>query len=66
MNRVNGFLVVLEEDISAERAAELQHLFMNIRGVVSVAVIESDPSTQIAEQRARHKLAMKLLDALKF
>lgn len=64
-NRTNAFLVVLDEPTHEDDAEPILAAIRQLRGVISVAPVESDCLTErIAEARVRRELGEKLFAVL--
>lgn len=63
-DKIKGFAVALEADISQEQADLVQVALSQIRGVLRVEAEVQDISGYIAEARARNELASKLIAVL--
>jgi hypothetical protein len=63
-DRVDAFIVVLEEDIREDEVRPVLDAIRQLRGVLSVEVHIAYPSTAIATARARHEYASKLWDII--
>ena len=62
--RVNAFVVVLEDTIRSDDAEDIIRLLSLIRGVSSVRPVPEDMSSVIARDRARTELRGQILDVL--
>ena len=64
-DRYNALTVVLATDVRDDDAEALLSAIRQFRGVVSVTGNVTDPASHVAQQRARHELETKLLEALR-
>lgn len=64
-DRFYSLTVVLEKDTRDDDAEKLIKAISLLRGVVKVKGNVASPQTWFAEERAKHDLAMKLMDVLK-
>ncbi len=65
-NRINAFVVVLEDDMSEERAKTTIDAINHIRGVLETIPQTSDPISElIARSRLRTELLTKIFDMIK-
>ena len=62
--RIDGFTVAFDSEISREQADHIREALLLIRGVVAVKANEVDPGTYIARQQAAHAIRMKVYKAL--
>lgn len=60
----NGFLVIMENDISEEYAQGLMNAMRHFRGVISVTGNVASVSDRIATERAKQEFARRLLDVV--
>lgn len=60
----NGLSVVLAEDVSEEWKDRLVDAIGTMKGVLSITGHVADFESHIANDRARHELAMKVLDVV--
>lgn len=63
-DRFHSLTVVLVQDIREDDAEALIQAICMLRGVVSASGNVSDPTSYMAEQRARRELEQKLLDII--
>lgn len=63
-DRVFALTVVLEKDIRTDDVEAITNAIKMIRGVLNVAEHITDPSTYMAEERARRELGEKLWSVL--
>lgn len=63
-DRISGFIVVLENDIREDDIGSIETALGQIRGVVGVRPVVSDPHVAIAHMRVHSKLKRKVYDAL--
>lgn len=63
-DRFNGFLVIMENDISEEAAQGLMNAMRHFRGVISVTGNVASVNDRIATERAKQEFARRLLDVV--
>jgi hypothetical protein len=63
-DRIAALTVVLDTDIRADDIQPLIDAILMLRRVISVKWHVADPGQHIANQRARHELAGKIMDIL--
>ena len=64
-DRYNSLTVVLEQNMRSDDAVPILQAISMIRGVLTVTGNVADPDSCVAESRARHDIASKVLEALK-
>lgn len=64
-DRVHSLLVVLEQDVRNDDIKSLVNAIREFRNVASVTLNITDPTSIMAEERARYQLANKLWEVLK-
>jgi hypothetical protein len=63
-DRYCALTVVLEKDMRDDDAQGLIDAIMRLRGVLRVEPMVADPETYVAEERARQKLRLQLMQVL--
>lgn len=63
-DRINAVTVVLETDIRDDDAENLMAAMRQLRGVLTVTPNVADLTAHLAEERARHEIGMKVIDAV--
>jgi hypothetical protein len=63
-DRINGFWITLEEDIRKEDAESVENALYYIKGVIRVTPNVSDINAQMAIDRVRHDLGMKIVKVI--
>lgn len=63
-DRINSFLVILENDVREDDAEKLHIALGQLRGVVAVHPNISNPTTIVAESRAIHKLGNEIMGVI--
>lgn len=64
-DRLNGFIVVLEQDIREDDAEAILTALMQVRGVLTVTPNVAGPDEAIAEERIRSEMRDKVFQFLK-
>lgn len=60
-DRIHALTVVLEKDVRDDDCEPLINAIRQMRGVADVTTHVSDPSSYMAEIRAKHELGQKVL-----
>ncbi len=61
-DRFHSLTVILEKDMRDDDCESLINAIKMLRGVIKVNPIVSDPTSWMAEERARRELGQKLLE----
>lgn len=64
-DRHAGYLVSLEVDIREDDAKAVLDALRMVKGVLRVEPVVANPVSGIEENRARHKILMMLIDAVR-
>jgi hypothetical protein len=64
-DRHNGYIVTLEQNIREDDAESTIAALRQIKGVLSVQPVVADLTFAMAEDRARHEIASKVLEVLR-
>jgi len=63
-DHINGYLVTLEKELRDDDAEATLTALRQIKGVLKVRPMVSEPSLYMARDQIRHELSMKLWEAL--
>ena len=64
-DRINSITIALEKDIRVDDAESLIAAIYHMKGVLRIEQNITDPSSWVAETRAKHEMREKIYEALK-